>query len=76
MEPFNYGSSYEEFMVRMRKRLRDQNVSEDILALLKSGFEKALNEQNVVLSRQERVRSFHTLSKEILAELTNQLDVS
>jgi len=76
MEPFNYGSSYEEFMLRMRKRLRDQNISEDILALLKSGFEKALNEQNVVLSRKERVRSFQILSKEMLAELTDQLDAS
>jgi len=76
MQPLNYSSSYEEFLARMRKSLRDQNISEDMFSLLKNGIEKALNEQNVVLSRKERVLSFQTLSKEILAELMNQLDKS
>ena len=76
MQPFNYSSSYEEFLARLRKNLRDQNVSENILSLLKNAFEKALNEQNVVLSRQERVRAYHTVSKEILTQLLNQFDRS
>ena len=76
MQPFNYSSSYEEFLARLRKNLRDQNVSENILSLLKNAFEKALNEQNVVLSRQERVRAYHTVSKEILTQLLNQFDKS
>ena len=76
MQPFNYSSSYEEFLARLRKSLRDQNISEDILALLKNGFEKALNEQNVILSRPERVRVYHTVSKEILTQLLNQFDRS
>ena len=76
MQPFNYSSSYEEFLARLRKSLRDQNISEDILALLKNGFEKALNEQNVILSRPERVRVYHTVSKEILTQLLNQFDKS
>jgi len=76
MQPFHYSDSYEEFLARMRKNLRDQNISEDIFTLLKNGIEKALNEQNVVLSRKERVLSFQTLSKEILVELMNQLDKS
>lgn len=74
MQPFQYSSSYEEFLAKLRKSLRDQNSSEDILTLLKKGFEKALNEQNVVLSRQERVRAFQTVSKEILTQLLNQFD--
>ena len=76
MQPFNYSNSYEEFLVRLRKSLQDQNISEDISSLLKNGFEKALNEQNVVLSRQERVRAYHTVSKEILTQLLNQFDRS
>jgi hypothetical protein len=76
MQPFDYSSSYEEFLARLRKSLRDQNISEDILALLKNGFEKALNEQNVILSRPERVRVYHTVSKEILTQLLNQFDKS
>jgi len=76
MQPVNYSNSYEEFLARMRMSLRDQNISEDIFSLLKNGIEKALNEQNVVLSRKERVLSFQTLSKEILAELINKLEKS
>jgi len=76
MQPFNYSSSYEEFLARLRKSLQNQNISENILFLLESAFEKALNEQNVVLSRQERVRAYHTVSKEILTELLKQFDKS
>jgi len=76
MQPFNYSSSYEEFLARLRKSLQNQNISENILSLLKSAFEKALNERNVVLSRQERVRAYHTVSKEILTELLKQFDKS
>jgi len=76
VQPFNYSSSYEEFLARLRKSLRDQNISEDILALLKNGFEKALNEQNVILSRPERVRAYYAISKEILTQLLNQFDRS
>jgi hypothetical protein len=76
MQPFNHSGSYEEFLAKLRKSLQDQNVSENILSLLKNGFEKALNEQNVVLSRPERVRAYHTVSKEILAELMEQFDKS
>lgn len=76
MQPFQYSGSYEEFLARLRKNLQKQNISENITSLLKDGFEKALYEQNVVLSRKERIRSFQTVSKEILTELLNQLDKS
>ena len=76
MQPFQYSGSYEEFLARMRRNLQDQNISAEIFALLKKGFEKALNEQNAVLSRKERVLSFQTLSKEVLAGLIHQLDES
>jgi len=76
MQPFNYSSSYEEFLERLRKSLRNQNISENLLSTLQNGFEKALSEQNVVLSRQERVRAYHTVSKEILTEVSKQFDKS
>ena len=76
MQPFNHSSSYEEFLAKLRRSLRDQGISESILSLLKNGFEKALSEQNIVLSRQERVRAYHTVSKEILADLMKQFDES
>ena len=76
MQPFNYSSSYEEFLARLRKSLSNQNVSENLLSILQNGFEKALNEQNIVLSRKERVRAYHAVSKEILAEVMKQFDES
>ena len=76
MQPFNYSSSYEEFLVRLRNSLRDQNINENLLSLLQNGFEKALNEQNIILSRKERVRAYHTASKEILTEVLKQFDKS
>ena len=76
MQPFHFSGSYEEFLARLRKSMGDQNIREDILNLLKNGFEKTLNEQNVVLSRKERVQSFQTVSIEILTELLNQFDKS
>ena len=76
MKPFNYSGSYEEFLARLRKSLQNQNINEEISTLLKNGFEKALGEQNVVLSRQERVRAYHTVSKEILTEVSKQFDKS
>ena len=76
MQPFNYSGSYDEFLARLRKSLQAQNISEEIMNLLKNGFEKTLNEQNVVLSRKERVRAYHTVSKEILTEVMKQFDES
>ena len=76
MQPFNYSGSYDEFLARLRKSLQAQNISEEIMNLLKNGFEKTLNEQNVVLSRKDRVRAYHTVSKEILTELLKQFDES
>ena len=40
MQPFNHSSSYEEFLAKLRRSLRDQGISESILSLLKNGFEK------------------------------------
>jgi len=76
MQPFNHSGSYEEFLARLRKSLQNQNIDEEISSLLKNGFEKALGEQDIVLSRQERVRAYHTVSKEILAEVSKQFDQS
>jgi len=76
MQPFNYSGSYEEFLARLRKSLQNQDIDKEILSLLKNGFEEALGEQNVVLSRQERIRAYHTVSKEILTEVSKQFDQS
>ena len=76
MQPFNYSNSYDDFLEKLRKSLQDQNISENVLSLLKNGFEKSLYEQDIILSRKDRVRAYHTVSKEILAELMSQFDMS
>ena len=35
MQPSNFSGSYEEFLARLRKSLRDQDINESILSLLK-----------------------------------------
>ena len=53
MQPFNYSRSYDEFLARLRKSLQNQNISEDILALLKNGFEKTLHEQKLFFQEKK-----------------------
>ena len=69
-----YSNSYDKILVRMRRNLRQQNVSEDISKLLENAFSKALDEENIVLSRPDRVRLYKDVLKEVLAELLDQLD--
>ena len=76
MQSSPYGSSYEQLLAQMRKYLRDQKVGEEVSSLLQGASEKALAAQNVVLSLKEKDRLFHTVQKEVLTELLNQLDKS
>jgi len=69
-----YSNSYDKILARMRRNLREQNVSEDILKLLGNAFIKALDAENIVLPRPDRVRLHREVLKEVLTELLDQLD--
>jgi hypothetical protein len=64
-QPF-FGSSYEELLAQMRKQVRDQKLSEQILTTLRSAFETALQAQNIVIARPERERLAQTILQEVL----------
>jgi len=68
------GSSYEELLTQIRKRVRDQKISEQVLSLLRSAPAAALKAQNIVLSRPERERLSQTIMKEVLSEVMEQVN--
>ncbi len=67
-------NSYEELLVKIRTRVRDQKLSEEILTLLRNAPEAALKAENVVLSRPERERIAQTIMKEVLSEVIEQVN--
>ena len=67
-------NSYEELLVKIRTRVRDQKLSEEILTLLRNAPEAALKAENVVLSRPERERIAQTIMKEVLSEVVEQVN--
>ncbi len=73
MQPPPYGSSYDQILARLRQRVRDQNIEEQILKLLQDGFEKALMPESAVLARPERERLFRTVMGEVLNKVTERI---
>ncbi len=67
-------NSYEELLVKIRTRVRDQKLSEEILTLLRNAPEAALKAENVVLSRPERERIAQMIMKEVLSEVIEQVN--
>lgn len=66
--------SYFDLQKRLLKKVQDTNVKDRIQNILQMTYEEALTSESVVLSRPERQRLFHQISKTMLQELLNQLD--
>ena len=60
--------SYDNLKERMYKKV-SANVSEQIRRMLQNSYENALNEENVVLSRPERVRLFSQIAKMVFDDI-------
>lgn len=67
-------NSYEELLAKIRARVRDQKLSEEILRLLRNAPSEAIKAENIVLSRPERERISQTIMKEVLAEVMEQVN--
>ncbi|RPJ27859.1 MAG: hypothetical protein EHM33_06545 [Chloroflexi bacterium] len=74
MQPSFPGNSYEELLTQIRKHVRDQELSAEILRLLHNAPEAALKAQGIVLSRPERERLSQTIMKEVLSEVLEQVN--
>jgi len=65
--------SYHNLKERMFKKV-NTNVNHQILVSLQNAYEKALNEENVVLSRPERKRLFSQIVKMVMEEMLKKID--
>lgn len=60
--------SFFDLKTRIRKKIQPES-NQKILAIFAETYEKALNGENIVLSRSEKQRLFKQLLPEILTEL-------
>ena len=60
--------SYENLKERMYKKV-SANVSDQIREIMVKAYEDALNEENVVLSRLERVRLLSQITKMVMEDI-------
>ncbi len=65
--------SYHNLQERMYKKVAAQ-VNEQMRELMVKAYEKALNEENVALSRPERNRLLSQISKLVMDDLLKKLD--
>jgi len=68
MQP-SYNNSFDQLMAQVRKDLREQRIEEDLIALVRGSMERALNAQNVVLSRVEKERLLTDVMRSVLADV-------
>jgi hypothetical protein len=59
---------------RILKNVQAANVNDQIFQLVQNAFENALNKENIVLSRPERVRLFSQTLRSVLEDMITKLD--
>ncbi|MBC7879130.1 MAG: hypothetical protein H7Y59_18315 [Anaerolineales bacterium] len=65
--------SYHNLKERMFKKV-NANVNDQILVILQTAYENALNAENIVLTRPERKRLFSQVLKLVLEDMIKKLD--
>ena len=68
--------SYVHLKKRMLQKVQASNVNDQIFQVVQKAFEDALNTENLVLSRPERMRLFSQILKTVLEDMVNKLDKS
>jgi len=63
---------YHNLKERMYKRV-SADVNDQILTMLKNSFENALGEENVTLTRPERVRLLSQITKMVMEDILGNL---
>jgi len=67
--PNSSEGSYFELLKGITQRVKQEKAEDQILGLLQQAVEKELNQQHIVLSKPERVRLFHQVTKAILNDV-------
>ena len=65
--------SYHNLKERMYKKV-SANVNDQIFKIVQKAYENALNEENIVLSRAERVRLFSQILNLVMEDMLKKLD--
>ena len=65
--------SYHNLKERMYRKV-SANVSDQIFEIAQKAYENALNEENIILSRAERVRLFSQILRLIMEDMLKKLD--
>ena len=66
--------SYVDLRKRMFKHVQDQKVNDQIFEVVKNAYEKALSQENIVLSRPERMRMLSQIMKMVLEDMIKKID--
>lgn len=70
----NIPGSYVNLQKRMLQRVQTAKVNDQIFQVVQKAYEEALNQENVVLSRPERMRMFSQILKSVLEDMIKKLD--
>ena len=66
--------SYLNLRKRMFRHVQDQKVNDQIFEVVRKAYEQALLQENVVLSRPERMRMLSQIMKMVLEDMVRKLD--
>ena len=70
----DHSGSYFDLRRRLLQRLRSAKVKDQVFELVQNAFEKALEVDNLVLSRLERKRLLREVLKAVVEDMNKQLD--
>jgi hypothetical protein len=74
--PFTSGSYYIDLRRHILQRLRSANINDQVFVVVRMAFAKALEVDDIVLSRPEKERLLADVLKSVLAEMNKKLDVN
>ncbi len=69
-------SDYSNLQKRLLQNVKASKVNDQIFQVVQNAFENALNRENIVLSRPERMRLFSQVLKSVLEDMLGKLDSS
>jgi hypothetical protein len=74
LRPQQEPGSYVDLKKRMLQRVQSFKVDDQIFEVVQVAYEDALNKENIVLSRPERVRMFSQILRSVLEDMIKKLD--
>jgi hypothetical protein len=74
--PFTSGSYYIDLRGHILQRLRSANINDQVFVVVRMAFAKALEVDNIVLSRPEKECLLADVLKSVLEEMNEKLEVN